>query len=100
MGSFLNDRLVYCSNREHTALRSNRIENRLGVFDASVLRLLTLFYKGDYAMIDKDKFEWIKVAEHSSNYSTTTMEEYVDSTGRYCKQVWNDGYEEVFEIAE
>lgn len=51
-------------------------------------------------MIDKDKFEWIKVAEHSSNYSTTAMEEYVDSTGRYCKQVWNDGYEEVFEIAE
>jgi hypothetical protein len=51
-------------------------------------------------MIDKDKFEWIKVAEHSFNYSTATMEEYVDSTGRYCKQVWNDGSEEVFEIAE
>lgn len=28
----------------------------------------------------------------------TTMEEYVDETRRFCKQVWDDGYEEIFEI--
>ena len=28
----------------------------------------------------------------------TTMEEFIDETGRFCKQVWDDGYEEIFEI--
>lgn len=42
--------------------------------------------------------EWIKVNEVSA--AGITMEEYHDLTGKWCKQVWNDGYVEIFEIAD
>lgn len=49
-------------------------------------------------ILDKE-LEWIKVAEHSTPYSCVSFEEYVDTTKQFCKQVWNDGYEEVFELS-
>jgi hypothetical protein len=51
-------------------------------------------------MKNTNELQWIKVADHSTPFAVTSMEEYVDSTGRFCKQVWNDGYEEIFEISE
>lgn len=50
------------------------------------------------SLLEKE-LEWIKVDTKSSPYSYQAFEEYVDSTKQYCKQVWNDGYEEVFELA-
>ena len=47
--------------------------------------------------VPENETEWVKVNEVSA--AGTTMTEYVDLTGRRCKQVWNDGYVEVFEIA-
>ena len=47
-------------------------------------------------MLEKET-EWIKVNEVS--VMGTTIEEYHDLTGKWCKQVWNDGYVEIFEIA-
>jgi hypothetical protein len=49
-------------------------------------------------MEDTKELQWIKVKEHSAIYSSITMTEYVDTSGKFCKQVWSDGYEEVFEI--
>jgi hypothetical protein len=48
--------------------------------------------------MNNEELVWIKVAEHNSCYSSTSMEEFIDSTGKFCKQLWNDGYEEIFEI--
>jgi hypothetical protein len=44
------------------------------------------------------EYKWIKINETS--VAGVTMEEYVDTSGKYCKQVWNDGYEEIFEIEQ
>ena len=42
--------------------------------------------------------EWVKMNEiHSFG---VTMTEYVDLTGTWCKQVWSDGFVEIFEIAK
>lgn len=41
---------------------------------------------------------WIEVNVVSA--MGTTMTEYVDPTGKWCKQVWNDGYVEILEIAD
>ena len=49
----------------------------------------------------ENETEWVKVNEVSA--AGTTMTEYVDLTGKWgkwCKQVWNDGYVEIFEIAD
>ncbi len=48
-------------------------------------------------MFEKET-EWVKVNTVSA--AGTTMTEYVDLTGTWCKQVWNDGYVEIFEIAK
>ena len=45
------------------------------------------------------ELEWVKIGEHYSPSSYLAFEEYVDTTNQYCKQVWNDGFEEVFELA-
>ena len=45
------------------------------------------------------ELEWIKVATVTSSSSYHSFEEYVDSTHTYCKQVWDDGYVEIFELA-
>lgn len=29
----------------------------------------------------------------------TIIDEYISEDGKYCKQVWNDGFEEIFEIS-
>lgn len=29
----------------------------------------------------------------------TVIDEYISEDGKYCKQVWNDGFEEIFEIS-
>ena len=50
------------------------------------------------ALVERD-LEWVKIGEHGSPSSYLGFEEYVDTTNTYCKQVWNDGYEEVFELA-
>ena len=50
------------------------------------------------SQLDKE-LEWVKIGEHESGSSYLSFEEYVDTTKRYCKQVWNDGYEEVFELS-
>lgn len=44
------------------------------------------------------KLKWLKLANHSA--AGISMTEYIDSTGTFCKQVWNDGFEEIFEIAK
>lgn len=41
---------------------------------------------------------WTKVGEFG--VGGFSAEEYIDASGRFCKQVWNDGYEEIFEIAK
>lgn len=45
----------------------------------------------------KKDLEWIKVGE--SIIAGVTMEEFVDTSSRYCKQTWSDGYEEIFELS-
>lgn len=50
-------------------------------------------------MVKAKELEWIKIGEHHAFASTISFEEYVDTTNQYCKQVWDDGYEEVFELA-
>lgn len=50
-------------------------------------------------MIEEKELEWIKIAEHHALSAAVSFEECVDSTKRFCKQVWNDGYEEVFELS-
>ena len=50
------------------------------------------------ALVEKE-LEWVKIGEQTSPSSYLGFEEYVDTTNTYCKQVWNDGYEEVFELA-
>ncbi len=41
---------------------------------------------------------WTKVGEFGA--AGVSAEEYLDASGKFCKQVWNDGYEEVFEVEE
>jgi hypothetical protein len=41
---------------------------------------------------------WTKVGEFGA--LGLTVEEYIDASGTFCKQVWNDGFEEIFEIAK
>lgn len=41
---------------------------------------------------------WTKVGELGA--AGLSAEEYLDASGKFCRQVWNDGFEEVFEIAE
>jgi hypothetical protein len=50
------------------------------------------------SLLEKE-LEWVKIGEHTSPSSYLSFEEYVDTTNTYCKQVWTDGYEEVFELA-
>jgi hypothetical protein len=45
-----------------------------------------------------EDLEWVKVNEITDTCIALT--EYEDTTGTYCKQVWSDGYEEIFEIAK
>ena len=41
------------------------------------------------------KWIWVKCEQALGN----GFDEYVSTDGRYCKQVWFDGYEEIFEIS-
>lgn len=41
---------------------------------------------------------WIKI--HEDGACGVSYEEYISEDGKLCKQVWNDGYEEIFEVAE
>lgn len=41
------------------------------------------------------KWIWVKTEQAFGN----GFDEYVSADGQYCKQVWFDGYEEIFEIA-
>ena len=41
---------------------------------------------------------WTKVNEFGA--FGVSAEEYIDASGKFMKQVWNDGFEEVFEIAK
>ena len=41
---------------------------------------------------------WTKVNE-ITNLAGPALEEYIDASGKFCKQVWSDGYEEIFEIS-
>jgi hypothetical protein len=45
----------------------------------------------------KKDLEWIKIGETSA--AGVTMEEFIDVSHKYCKQVWSDGYEEIFELS-
>jgi hypothetical protein len=45
------------------------------------------------------ELEWIKIGEKAPPSSYLAFEEYIDTTNTYCKQVWNDGYEEIFELS-
>lgn len=38
---------------------------------------------------------WVKYEQAFGN----GFNEYISTDGHYCKQVWFDGYEEIFEIA-
>ena len=44
------------------------------------------------------EIEWIEANTISAG--GYTMIEYIDLTGTWCKQVWDDGYTEIFEIAK
>ena len=46
-------------------------------------------------MANEIKWVFVQTMENGS----TWCDEYESEDGRYCKQVWNDGFEEVFEIA-
>ena len=43
----------------------------------------------------KTKWIWVKTEQTFGN----GFNEYISADGRYCKQVWFDGYEEIFEIS-
>ena len=44
----------------------------------------------------EENLVWTKINEVSE--AGITMVEYADSTGEYCKQVWNDRFVEIFKI--
>lgn len=46
-------------------------------------------------MLDKE-LEWVQINEVSA--AGTTMTEYIDTTGKWCKQVWDDGFVEIYKI--
>jgi hypothetical protein len=50
-------------------------------------------------MIKEKELEWIKISKKPLPYVPRNFEEYVDTTKQYCKQVWDDGYEEIFRLA-
>lgn len=50
-------------------------------------------------MVEDKELEWIKLETVTSPFSYQAFEEYIDSTHTYCKQVWRDGYVEIFELA-
>ena len=41
------------------------------------------------------KWIWVQTEQALGN----GFDEYISADGRYCKQVWFDGYEEIFEIS-
>ena len=41
------------------------------------------------------KWIWVKTEQAFGN----GFDEYISADGHYCKQVWFDGYEEIFEIS-
>lgn len=41
------------------------------------------------------KWIWVKTEQTFGN----GFNEYISADGHYCKQVWFDGYEEIFEIS-
>ncbi len=41
--------------------------------------------------------EWIKISEYSA--MGVSYEEFISADEKYGKMVWNDGYEEIYEIA-
>ena len=45
-----------------------------------------------------DCINWTKVATHSE--AGITVDEYIDDTRTLLKQVWDDGYIEIHEIAD
>lgn len=45
-------------------------------------------------MMTEIKWIWVKTEQAFGN----GFDEYISADGRYCKQVWFDGYEEIFEI--
>jgi hypothetical protein len=56
-------------------------------------------------IITERKREVIKMTDTKWIWAQTEQafgngyDEYISADGRYCKQVWFDGYEEIFEIA-
>jgi len=50
-------------------------------------------------MIKEKELSWIKLYNPPPLYVPRNFEEYVDTTKQYCKQVWDDGYEEIFRLA-
>lgn len=44
--------------------------------------------------------EWVFLAYHNEPMCSNGFEEYVSKDGKWCKQVWDDGYIETFEIEQ
>ena len=50
-------------------------------------------------MLKEKELEWIKIGEHTSPSSYLGFEDYIDTTKTYHKQVWKDGFEEIFKLS-
>ena len=50
------------------------------------------------ALLDKE-LEWDKVNCEGSPYILQPFTDYIDKTKLYRKQVWFDGYEEIFRLS-
>jgi hypothetical protein len=50
-------------------------------------------------VVKNKELDWVKIPKKHTSYTYLDFDEYVDTTERFCKQVWNDGYEEIFELS-
>lgn len=76
----------------------SKAEKRLAQLkiEAPQLHASILKYYAEHPEKPEKPVRWIKVAEHSA--LGVTLEEFVDDSGKFFRQLWNDGHEEIFRI--
>ena len=78
--------------------KCKKLENRK-IFKKTLDKYARLCYnkynEREVIIMTDTKWIWVKTEQAFGN----GFEEYISEDGHYCKQVWFDGYEEIFEIA-
>ena len=78
--------------------KSKKLENRI-FFKKTLDKYTRLCYnnyskRNEVIIMTDTKWIWVKTEQAFGN----GFDEYISADGHYCKQVWFDGYEEIFEI--